>query len=83
MRPTKLGRIVALRALVLIGGTRSPGFGLTIGSLDRVSPAAMPPRSRVDMAQVRRCRLTEQCSVLAVLVSLARCRYSNLLTFPH
>lgn len=33
MRPTKLGRIVALRACVLIGGARSPGFARTIGRL--------------------------------------------------
>ena len=33
IRPTKLGSMVAARAWVLIGGTRSPGFGRTMGSL--------------------------------------------------
>ena len=37
MRPTKFGRMVALLACVLMGGTRSPGFGRTIGRLMQVN----------------------------------------------
>jgi len=59
LRPTKLGSIVAERAWVLMGITRSPGFGRTIGRLmgcqglewqdrkrrrDRVSFQPGPPR---------------------------------------
>jgi len=39
MRPTKFGRMVADRACVLIGGTRSPAFGRTMGRLIRVNSA--------------------------------------------